>query len=248
MSQLHILDAGRADCTVLLLDTPQGQQTVVVDGGGKYHGSRRPLLEFLTRRKITSIDLLILTHLHQDHFGGFVHLVDQVQVRRAVAPCGDLRFADRVYPVFGDPEFYREYHTFFAYLERSGTELIRAGDCADRTFSFGDYCLECLYPLQSSTLRSVDYAQALCDPALTEEPWRGIWRPISKPATKTAASGCCARAAPIWPCCPATAQMKPCGPHCADGRSTPGFRSCPTMESVPGIFQNTYKNSSNLKF
>ena len=72
MSELHILDAGRADCTVLLLDTPQGRQTVVVDGGGKYYGARRPLLEFLTQRNISDIDLLILTHLHQDHFGGFV--------------------------------------------------------------------------------------------------------------------------------------------------------------------------------
>ena len=125
MSELHILDAGRADCTVLLLDTPQGRQTVVVDGGGKYYGARRPLLEFLTQRNISDIDLLILTHLHQDHFGGFVHLVDQVQVRRAVAPCRDLQFADRVYPVFGDQEFSREYHTFFQYLNRSGTELIR---------------------------------------------------------------------------------------------------------------------------
>ena len=78
MSELHILDAGRADCTVLLLDTPQGRRTVVVDGGGKYHEDRRPLLEFLTRRNLTVIDLLILTHLHQDHFGGFVHLVDRV--------------------------------------------------------------------------------------------------------------------------------------------------------------------------
>ena len=95
MSELYILDVGRADCTVLLLDTPQGRRTVVVDGGGKYHKDRKPLLEFLVQRNITVIDLLILTHLHQDHFGGFVHLVDRVQVRQAVAPCGDLRFADR---------------------------------------------------------------------------------------------------------------------------------------------------------
>lgn len=169
MSELHILDVGRADCAVLLLDTPQGQQTAVVDGGGKYHADRRPLLEFLMRRNITVIDLLILTHLHQDHFGGFVHLVDQVRVRRAVAPCGDLRFADRVYPAFGDREFYREYHAFFQYLERDGTELIRSADCAGRTFAFGDYALECLYPLSDSTQRSVTYAQALCDPDLTEE-------------------------------------------------------------------------------
>ena len=169
MSELHILDAGRADCTVLLLDTPQGRQTVVVDGGGKYYGARRPLLEFLTQRNISDINLLILTHLHQDHFGGFVHLVDQVQVRRAVAPCRDLQFADRVYPVFGDQEFYREYHTFFQYLNRSGTELIRSKECAGRTFTFGDFALDCLYPMRDSTQRSVTYAEALCAPELTEE-------------------------------------------------------------------------------
>ena len=169
MSELHILDAGRADCTVLLLDTPQGRQTVVVDGGGKYYGARRPLLEFLTQRNISDIDLLILTHLHQDHFGGFVHLVDQVQVRRAVAPCRDLQFADRVYPVFGDQEFYREYHTLFQYLNRSGTELIRSKECAGRTFTFGDFALDCLYPMRDSTQRSVTYAEALCAPELTEE-------------------------------------------------------------------------------
>ena len=169
MSELHILDAGRADCTVLLLDTPQGRQTVVVDGGGKYYGARRPLLEFLTQRNISDIDLLIRTHLHPDHFGGFVHLVDPVQVRRAVAPCRDLQFADRVYPVFGDQEFYREYHTFFQYLNRSGTELIRSKECAGRTFTFGDFALDCLYPMRDSTQRSVTYAEALCAPELTEE-------------------------------------------------------------------------------
>ena len=48
MSELHILDVGRADCTVLLLDTPDGSRCVVIDGGGKFYKGRRPLLEFLT--------------------------------------------------------------------------------------------------------------------------------------------------------------------------------------------------------
>ena len=59
MSELHILDVGRADCGVLLLDTPEGPRTVVVDGGGKYHEGRRPLLEFLDRHGITAVDLLV---------------------------------------------------------------------------------------------------------------------------------------------------------------------------------------------
>lgn len=42
MSELHILDAGRADCTVLLLDTPQGRQTVVVDGAENITGPAAP--------------------------------------------------------------------------------------------------------------------------------------------------------------------------------------------------------------
>lgn len=82
MSELHILDVGRADCTILLLDTPDGSRCVVIDGGGKFYKGRRPLLEFLTGRGINTIDLLILTHLHQDHFGGFVHLVDRIAVLR----------------------------------------------------------------------------------------------------------------------------------------------------------------------
>ena len=82
---------------------------------------------------------------------------------------GDLQFADRVYPVFGDQEFYREYHTFFQYLNRSGTELIRSKECAGRTFTFGDFALDCLYPMRDSTQRSVTYAEALCAPELTEE-------------------------------------------------------------------------------
>lgn len=54
MSELHILDVGRADCTVLLLDTPDGSRCVVIDGGGKFYKGRRPLLEFLTGRGINT--------------------------------------------------------------------------------------------------------------------------------------------------------------------------------------------------
>ena len=103
------------------------------------------------------------------HILDVVHLVDKIAVREAVAPCGDLQFADCVYPVFGTQEYYREYHKFFQYLERSGAKLLSSIECAERMFRFGDYMLECLYPLKNSTMRSVVYAMALCDQNLTEE-------------------------------------------------------------------------------
>ena len=64
MSELHMLDVGRADCSILLLDTEDGKKTVVIDGGELSCRGRQPLLEFLEERSIREIDLLILTHLH----------------------------------------------------------------------------------------------------------------------------------------------------------------------------------------
>ena len=137
---------------------------VMVDTG--WHAVHNLLREKIP---IENVRTLLLTHLHQDHFGGFVHLVDKIAVREAVAPCGDLQFADCVYPVFGTQEYYREYHKFFQYLERSGAKLLPSIECVERMFRFGDYMLECLYPLKNSTMRSVVYAMALCDQNLTEE-------------------------------------------------------------------------------
>ena len=129
MSELHILNVGRADCSILLLDTEEGRKTVVLDGGGVCFLGRWPLLEFLEARGIGEIDLLILTHLHQDHFGGFYQLIDRIFVKQLVAPCGDLVFCEKVYPVFGDDEYYREYHAAFRYFEQAGTELLPSAGC-----------------------------------------------------------------------------------------------------------------------
>ena len=71
MNELHILNVGRADCSVFFLDSEQGKKTVVLDGGELSWRGHQPLLEFLEEREIKTVDLMILTHLHQDHFGGF---------------------------------------------------------------------------------------------------------------------------------------------------------------------------------
>ena len=166
MSELHILNVGRADCSILLLDTEEGRKTVVLDGGGVCFLGRRPLLEFLEARGIGEIDLLILTHLHQDHFGGFYQLIDRIFVKQLVAPCGDLVFCEKVYPVFGDDEYYREYHAAFRYFEQAGTELLPSAGCGE--FSFGESRLRCLYPEAGASMPSVTYARELCRRDLTD--------------------------------------------------------------------------------
>lgn len=109
MNELHILNVGRADCVVMLLDTPQGRKSVVMDAGGCTFQDKTPLLSFLREREVHTIVLAVLTHLHQDHFGGFFQLIGQIPVKKLLTPCGDLVFDERVYPIFGDREYYREY-------------------------------------------------------------------------------------------------------------------------------------------
>lgn len=168
MNELHILNVGRADCSVFFLNSEQGKKTVVLDGGElSWHG-HQPLLEFLEERKIKTVDLMILTHLHQDHFGGFHQLIDKIKVEALVAPCGDLVFHEAVYPIFGDREFYREYHRIFQYFQRSGTKMCTSVSCGGKKFAFGENVLHCLYPSSDAPMRSVARAKELCQPDLDE--------------------------------------------------------------------------------
>ena len=55
MNELHILNAGRADCIVMLLDTPQERKCVVPDAGGCTYQGKMPLLTFLRNTDIREL-------------------------------------------------------------------------------------------------------------------------------------------------------------------------------------------------
>ncbi|MBI4996580.1 MAG: MBL fold metallo-hydrolase [Rhodocyclales bacterium] len=65
-AELVILDVGHGNAAVL----HERHTTVVVDTGCRSH-----LLEYLTKRKITSIDLVILSHSDQDHIAGLIGIL-----------------------------------------------------------------------------------------------------------------------------------------------------------------------------
>lgn len=169
MNELHILDVGRADCTVLLLDTPQGRKCIVMDAGSCSYQGGHPLLSFLREKRIHQVDTAILTHLHQDHFGGFTQLIGQIPVEKMLTPCGDLLFDQRVYPIFGDREYYREYHQIFSYLAACKTELVFPNQYGGKTFPFGSCTLQCLWTEPPERMESVTCAKALCRQDLRED-------------------------------------------------------------------------------
>lgn len=85
-SKLRItyLYVGQGDCT--LLETPDGS-TILIDCGTKefkYNSGESTITPYLKRRGIEKIDLLILTHLHNDHIGGIESILKNFRVEKII--------------------------------------------------------------------------------------------------------------------------------------------------------------------
>jgi competence protein ComEC len=78
-----LIDVGQG--SAVLLETPGGG-TALIDGGGfadpaAFDVGARVVAPFLWRKKIASIDTLILTHANSDHVNGLVFIADNFHVR-----------------------------------------------------------------------------------------------------------------------------------------------------------------------
>ncbi len=76
--ELTVLDVGQGDA--LVLQTPDGV-TALIDTGKPGQG-RKKIVPFLRKKGVKSIDLIILTHHHQDHYGGLAAISKKIPVRR----------------------------------------------------------------------------------------------------------------------------------------------------------------------
>ncbi|OXM15524.1 ComEC/Rec2 family competence protein [Paenibacillus herberti] len=90
---VQLLNVGQGDS--ILIRTPSGQ-TILIDGGGTmqfkreawrqrrdpYEIGRKMLVPLLMKRGVSEIDLLVVTHLDQDHIGGLEAVLDGIPVKR----------------------------------------------------------------------------------------------------------------------------------------------------------------------
>lgn len=71
---VHYIDVGQGDS--ILIDTPD--KDVLIDGGPVDAGPT--VLSYLGSRGVTHIDLMVATHVHEDHIGGLVAVLSSVTV------------------------------------------------------------------------------------------------------------------------------------------------------------------------
>ncbi len=90
------LDVGQGQCIVATDDN----LTVMIDCGGKNtpRNAGDTAAEYLLSAGKSSLDMLILTHLHDDHANGVVRLMNYIDVRRVVLPddCENTEVGDSI--------------------------------------------------------------------------------------------------------------------------------------------------------
>ncbi|MBI5403765.1 MAG: DNA internalization-related competence protein ComEC/Rec2 [Ignavibacteriae bacterium] len=82
--RITFLYSGQGDCT--LLETPDGS-TILIDCGTKEfrnNSGESTITPYLKRRGISKIDLLILTHLHNDHIGGIEPILKNFKITKII--------------------------------------------------------------------------------------------------------------------------------------------------------------------
>ena len=73
---ITVLDVGQGDS--IFIECPSGKK-LLVDGGGRKAGERI-VVPFLRRKGIQKLDMVILTHAHEDHVGGLPAVLEKVKV------------------------------------------------------------------------------------------------------------------------------------------------------------------------
>ncbi len=78
--QLYMLDVGQGDALLLRC----GQDTMLIDAGT--NAQAVSLVERLKRMEVTSLDLVIGTHPHEDHIGGLDAVIEAFPVETLIMP------------------------------------------------------------------------------------------------------------------------------------------------------------------
>ena len=83
--KIHFVDVGQGDCCFIV--TPSNK-TILIDGGGstsnEYDVGKNTLIPYLLDRGYKKIDYVFISHFDQDHFGGIVTVLEELQVNNVI--------------------------------------------------------------------------------------------------------------------------------------------------------------------
>jgi len=77
---VHFIDVGQGDCTLIKTES----SSVLIDAGNDINGDS--ISRYLLSHNVKSLDYLVITHPHSDHYGGAIRLLDFIEVKSVLMP------------------------------------------------------------------------------------------------------------------------------------------------------------------
>lgn len=91
--KIYFVDVGQGDCSVIR--TPN-HKTIVVDGGGSgdwekssFDVGKKLTVPALQHIGIWNVDTVVVSHIHDDHLGGVLSILESFRVKQVVLPVSD---------------------------------------------------------------------------------------------------------------------------------------------------------------
>ncbi len=132
---IYFLDIGQGDS--ILIKTPENHQILIDSGPGpQILAELNKVIPYFDR----SLDLLILSHPHQDHYAGFFNLLDIYNVDSILLTA-----------VNNNDNYYNK---FIELLAEKDIEVLIAHEKMD--FLFNDVLLDIIYPFDSLALQNIN--------------------------------------------------------------------------------------------
>lgn len=79
-SEVHFIDAGQSDCILI----KSKFANYLLDTGAEYYTDK--IINYLSINNITKIEAIIITHFHDDHYGGLIKICEKLQVDKVYLP------------------------------------------------------------------------------------------------------------------------------------------------------------------
>lgn len=76
--EVHFIDVGQADA--ILIQCDESSSNMLIDSGDRFKASRDKLMDYLEEQGMKHLDIIVATHPHADHIGGFPRLFAEVPV------------------------------------------------------------------------------------------------------------------------------------------------------------------------
>ncbi|MBF0410623.1 MAG: MBL fold metallo-hydrolase [Candidatus Riflebacteria bacterium] len=104
LARVTFLDVGQGDS--ILIRTKD--KTILIDAGDdRFDTATKVLIPYLKKAGIAKIDMAVISHPHRDHFGGFIDLIQEIEIGEFVYSCGFLS-GDGGESFSGDSQLYQK--------------------------------------------------------------------------------------------------------------------------------------------